>query len=118
MPMAPAPITRMLHSGIGRTVLRMTSSTACHAVAAGSVSAAARADRSCGIATSEECFVAIRDLTRKLGKSAAVAEDFPAFNAAFAEFLNGEKVTRTCIGGTPHRKGVNVEIDCVAMFDQ
>ncbi|MEY4680148.1 MAG: 3-hydroxybutyryl-CoA dehydrogenase [Alphaproteobacteria bacterium] len=32
-----------------------------------------------GIATSEECFVAIRDLTRKLGKSAAVAEDFPAF---------------------------------------
>ena len=45
-------------------------------------------------------------------------EDFPAFNAAFAAFLNGEKVTRTCIGGTPHRKGVNVEIDCVAMFDQ
>jgi 3-hydroxybutyryl-CoA dehydrogenase len=32
-----------------------------------------------GIATSEDCFVAIRDLTRKLGKSAAVAEDFPAF---------------------------------------
>jgi 3-hydroxybutyryl-CoA dehydrogenase len=32
-----------------------------------------------GIATSEECFVAIRDLTKKLGKSAAVAEDFPAF---------------------------------------
>ena len=44
-------------------------------------------------------------------------DDFPAFNAAFAEFMNGEKVTRTCIGGTPHRKGVNVEIDCVAMFD-
>ena len=32
-----------------------------------------------GIATSEDCFVAIRDLTKKLGKSAAVAEDFPAF---------------------------------------
>ncbi len=32
-----------------------------------------------GIATSEACFVAIRDLTRKLGKTAAVAEDFPAF---------------------------------------
>ena len=43
--------------------------------------------------------------------------DFPAFNAAFSEFMLGEKVTRTCIGGTPHRKGVNVEIDCVAMFD-
>ena len=32
-----------------------------------------------GIATGEECFVAIRDLTQKLGKSTAVAEDFPAF---------------------------------------
>ena len=44
-------------------------------------------------------------------------EDFPAFNETFREFMDGEKVTRTCIGGTPHRKGVNVEIDCVAMFD-
>jgi 2-iminobutanoate/2-iminopropanoate deaminase len=44
-------------------------------------------------------------------------DDFPRFNEAFADFLKGEKVTRTCIGGTPHRKGVNVEIDCVAMFD-
>jgi 2-iminobutanoate/2-iminopropanoate deaminase len=44
-------------------------------------------------------------------------EDFPAFNEAFREFLQGEKVTRTCIGATPHRKGVNVEIDCVASFE-
>ena len=44
--------------------------------------------------------------------------DFPAFNEAFREFMQGEKVTRTCIGGTPHRAGVNVEIDCVAMFDE
>ena len=44
-------------------------------------------------------------------------EDFPAFNEAFREFLAGEKVTRTCVGATPHRKGVNVEIDCVAAFD-
>ena len=43
--------------------------------------------------------------------------DFAAFNEAFHEFMAGEKVTRTCIGGTPHRAGVNVEIDCVAMFD-
>ena len=43
--------------------------------------------------------------------------DFPKFNAAFTEFMQGEKVTRTCIGGTPHRTGVNVEIDCIAMFD-
>jgi len=44
-------------------------------------------------------------------------EDFPAFNETFREFLRGEKVTRTCVGATPHRKGVNVEIDCVASFD-
>ena len=44
-------------------------------------------------------------------------EDFPAFNEAFREFLAGEKVTRTCVGGTPHRKGVDVEIDCIASFD-
>jgi 2-iminobutanoate/2-iminopropanoate deaminase len=44
-------------------------------------------------------------------------EDFPAFNEAFREFMAGEKVTRTCVGATPHRKGVNVEIDCIASFD-
>jgi 2-iminobutanoate/2-iminopropanoate deaminase len=44
-------------------------------------------------------------------------EDFAAFNETFREFLQGEKVTRTCVGATPHRKGVNVEIDCVAVFD-
>ncbi len=43
--------------------------------------------------------------------------DFPAFNETFREFMQGEKITRTCIGGTPHRKGVNVEIDCIASFD-
>lgn len=44
-------------------------------------------------------------------------EDFPAFNEAFREFMAGEKVTRTCVGATPHRKGVNVEIDCIASFE-
>jgi 2-iminobutanoate/2-iminopropanoate deaminase len=44
-------------------------------------------------------------------------DDFAAFNEAFREFMRGEKVTRTCVGATPHRKGVNVEIDCVASFD-
>jgi 2-iminobutanoate/2-iminopropanoate deaminase len=44
-------------------------------------------------------------------------EDFPAFNEAFRDFMAGEKVTRSCVGATPHRKGVNVEIDCVASFD-
>lgn len=44
-------------------------------------------------------------------------EDFPAFNETFREFMQGEKITRTCIGATPHRQGVHVEIDCVASFD-
>ena len=43
--------------------------------------------------------------------------DFPRFNETFREYLAGEKVTRTCVGGVPHRTGINVEIDCVAMFD-
>lgn len=43
--------------------------------------------------------------------------DFPRFNEIFRDVLDGEKVTRTCVGGTPHRAGVNVEIDCIAMFD-
>ncbi len=40
--------------------------------------------------------------------------DFAAFNEAFREAMDGEKTTRTCTGGTPHRKGVKVEIDCIA----
>ncbi|HUL93630.1 MAG TPA: RidA family protein [Burkholderiales bacterium] len=44
-------------------------------------------------------------------------EDFPAFNETFRECMQGEKVTRTCVGAAPHRKGVNVEIDCVASFE-
>ncbi|WP_233835823.1 RidA family protein [Paraburkholderia sp. ZP32-5] len=40
--------------------------------------------------------------------------DFPVFNEVFRDVMNGEKVTRTCTGGTPHRAGVLVEIDCVA----
>jgi 2-iminobutanoate/2-iminopropanoate deaminase len=43
--------------------------------------------------------------------------DFPRFNETFRAYFGGEKVTRTCIGGTPNRPGVNVQIDCVAMFD-
>jgi 2-iminobutanoate/2-iminopropanoate deaminase len=43
--------------------------------------------------------------------------DFPRFNETFREYFDGEKVTRTCFGGTLHRAGTNVEIDCVAMFD-
>jgi 2-iminobutanoate/2-iminopropanoate deaminase len=43
--------------------------------------------------------------------------DFPRFNEVFGSYMGTEKVTRTCIGATLHRKGVNIEIDCVAMFD-
>jgi len=40
--------------------------------------------------------------------------DFAVFNEEFREFMQGEKTTRTCTGGTPHRQGVLVEVDCVA----
>jgi 2-iminobutanoate/2-iminopropanoate deaminase len=43
--------------------------------------------------------------------------DFPRFNEIFRDYFDGEKVTRTCFGGTPNRAGVNVQIDCIAMFD-
>jgi 2-iminobutanoate/2-iminopropanoate deaminase len=43
--------------------------------------------------------------------------DFPRFNETFRDYFAGEKVTRTCFGGTLHRAGIDVEIDCVAMFD-
>jgi 2-iminobutanoate/2-iminopropanoate deaminase len=44
--------------------------------------------------------------------------DFGRFNEVFREEIGADNVTRTCVGGTPHRDGVNVEIDCIAMFDQ
>jgi 2-iminobutanoate/2-iminopropanoate deaminase len=40
--------------------------------------------------------------------------DFAAFNEVFTEWVDGEKVTRTCVGALPHRSGVKVEVDCVA----
>ena len=43
--------------------------------------------------------------------------DFPRFNETFREYFGGEKVTRTCFGGTLPRSGTDIEIDCVAMFD-
>jgi 2-iminobutanoate/2-iminopropanoate deaminase len=43
--------------------------------------------------------------------------DFPRFNEEFREYFAGEKVTRTCFGGVLHRAGIDIEIDCVAMFD-
>jgi 2-iminobutanoate/2-iminopropanoate deaminase len=46
------------------------------------------------------------------------AADFPRFNDTFREYFGGETVTRTCFGGVPNRAGVNVQIDCVAMFDE
>jgi 2-iminobutanoate/2-iminopropanoate deaminase len=43
--------------------------------------------------------------------------DFPRFNETFRAYFAGEKVTRTCFGGVPNRAGINIQIDCVAMFD-
>lgn len=44
--------------------------------------------------------------------------DFKQFNEVFRQEIGTDKVTRTCVGGIPHRDGVNIEIDCVAVFDQ
>lgn len=44
--------------------------------------------------------------------------DFPVFNETFRNYFGGEKVTRTCFGGVPNRAGINLQIDCVAMFDE
>ena len=44
-------------------------------------------------------------------------KDFPRFDEVFLEYLAGEKVTCTCIGGVPNRPGINIQIDCIAMFD-
>ena len=44
--------------------------------------------------------------------------DFQHFDDAFRTYFAGEIVTRTCIGATPNRTGVNVQIDCIAMFDR
>jgi 2-iminobutanoate/2-iminopropanoate deaminase len=43
--------------------------------------------------------------------------DLPKFNEVFRKEIGAEKVTGTCVGATPRRTGVNIEIDCVAMFD-
>jgi 2-iminobutanoate/2-iminopropanoate deaminase len=43
--------------------------------------------------------------------------DFKRFNEVFRTYLDGEPVTRTCVGATLHRAGANIEIDCIAMFD-
>ena len=43
--------------------------------------------------------------------------DFPRFNETYREYFAGEKVTRTCFGGVLHRAGIDIEIDCIAMFD-
>lgn len=46
------------------------------------------------------------------------AGDFAGFEETFDEYFGGENVTRSCFGGIPNRAGINVQIDCVAMFDQ
>lgn len=42
--------------------------------------------------------------------------DFTVFNETFRAYFGGEKVTRTCFGGIPNRSGINIQIDCVAMY--
>jgi 2-iminobutanoate/2-iminopropanoate deaminase len=44
-------------------------------------------------------------------------DDFSNFYQAFRAHFKDEKVTWTCIGGIPNRPDVNVQVDCIAMFD-
>lgn len=44
-------------------------------------------------------------------------EEFPGFSEAFRRHFNEENITWTCIGAFPNRDGINVQIDCIAMFD-
>ncbi len=89
------PVTREVVAGNIAAQTRQTLTNLCNVLAAGGAT----------MANVVNMRVCLRDTA-----------DFAAFNEAFREFMDGEKVTRTCIGGTPHRKGVNVEIDCVAFF--
>jgi 2-iminobutanoate/2-iminopropanoate deaminase len=44
--------------------------------------------------------------------------DFPRFDDAFRTYFVDEPVTRTCFGAVPNRAGVDIQIDCIAMFDR
>ena len=43
--------------------------------------------------------------------------DFPRFNETFREYFGRRESDANLFGGVLHRAGIDIEIDCVAMFD-
>jgi 2-iminobutanoate/2-iminopropanoate deaminase len=50
----------------------------------------------------------------KVGVFLRSMEDFPIFNRVFKEYFKGVQPARTTVEAAAPRKGVNVEIDCIA----
>ena len=50
----------------------------------------------------------------KVGVFLRSMEDFPVFNRVFKEYFKGVQPARTTVEAAAPRKGVNVEIDCIA----
>ncbi len=44
--------------------------------------------------------------------------DAPRLDALLSRWLGEEKVAALCIGGVPNRTGIDLQIDCIAMFDE
>ena len=50
----------------------------------------------------------------KVGVFLRSMEDFPVFNRVFKEYFKGVQPARTTVEASAPRKGVKVEIDCIA----
>ena len=50
----------------------------------------------------------------KVGVFLRSMDDFPVFNRVFKEYFKGVQPARTTVEASAPRKGVNVEIDCIA----
>ena len=54
----------------------------------------------------------------KVGVFLRSMEDFPVFNRVFKEYFKGVQPARTTVEAAAPRKGVNVEIDCIAYIPE
>jgi 2-iminobutanoate/2-iminopropanoate deaminase len=54
----------------------------------------------------------------KVGVFLRSMEDFPASNRVFKEYFKGVQPARTTVEAAAPRKGVNVEIDCIAYIPE
>ena len=52
----------------------------------------------------------------KVGVFLRSMDDFPVFNRVFKEYFKGVQPARTTVEAAAPRKGVNVEIDCIAFI--